>query len=856
MGINTGIKSYITYGVLYLVFLLSAVAGFCSQPVKAEDSPPFWIFFSDKGINQERLESELSQLNSTFNSKSLRRRARAGLAASVDVKDLPVNPEYINEITKLDGVELRHVSRWLNAISVDVMNTKLDVISEKSFVSHIQTVRRFYRNPDLNMKSTYDQQGVVENLELPERDWNLEYGRSLRQNLFLNVPRIHDAGITGEGVVIGVLDAGFDNLDHNCFEGIDILDSWDFVNDDGEVGDEDDRGDGNHGTKTLSIIGGFEEDTFVGIAFGATFILGKTEDTEWERPIEEDHWVAGIEWMDELGVEIVSSSLSYTDWYDYEDMDGEIGVTTVAAQRAAELGIIVCSSMGNNGRADYPRDKMGAPSDAWDVYSIGAVNTDSSFASWSSQGPTIDGRIKPDFTTIGSNVISAGSRDNEIYANGSGTSFSAPAIAGLCALLLQANPYLNPISMREVLRSVSDNNEDPDTLLGWGIPDGFAALMAIGFEESQLAIPLRGGWSTISSNLLLNALDIGMVVGDLVEAQNLILLKDGSGNFYSPPNNFNNIPFWNFLEGYQILVGEEDVLLIDGTRTLYTRPIELIEGWQIVSYLPTFQIDAVTAFGSLTDNDNLVIVKDDRGRFYFPQFNFSNMSPCREGRGYHIKLEEDDVLVYPRRRLVDAEYSIPETPVAYRLPEPAEKGMSILILTGEGVENQDEIAFKDDSGNILGSGIVIDGKCGIALWAGNENSELPNPELYSYADQQFYTISLIKNYGPTGYIPDEIAVYRTSPRQINGHNTSEEEVISLHPNPFNQIVTIRIGIKPTADSRLVVYNNQGQELVNELWGDGNSSQKTLKSSDWASGTYYFSLKSNGKSVLGTARHLK
>jgi len=821
-----------------------------------DNSSPTWIFFVDRGLDLERIDLEISQLNLTYNSKSLQRRERAGLPASVDENDLAVNPDYIDEITDISGINIRHISRWLNAISVDVTNADLEAINDKPFVSHIQSVRRFYRNPNSIINNTDNLQELVQHREFPDRDWNLEYGRSLRQNLFLNVPRIHDTGITGEGIVIGVLDAGFDNLDHNCFQGIDILATWDFVNDDGEVGDEDDRGRGAHGTKTLSIIGGYEEDNFVGIAFNASFILGKTENTDWERPIEEDHWVAGIEWMDELGVDVVSSSLSYTNWYDYEDMDGETGVTTIVAQRAVELGIIVCTSIGNSGRADYPHDKMGAPADAMGVFSIGAVNQDSTFATWSSQGPTFDRRIKPDFVTIGSSVSFAGSQNNENYGSGAGTSFSAPAIAGLCALLLQANPYLNPVTMRGVLRSASDNNEDPDTLLGWGIPDGFAALEAIGFEDTQLRIPLRAGWSTVSSNLLLINFDIADVVADLLDAENLIMMKDGRGRFYSPQNNFNNIPFWNYLEGYQLLVQDEDELVTQGTSTSYIQPIDLVEGWQIVSYLPTFQIDAVLAFQSLTENDNLLLAKDDRGRFYFPQFNFSNMLPCREGTGYHIKIEEEDVLIYPRRRLVDAVQFNLATPVTFELPEPAEKGMSILILASDGVDNQDEIAFMDEDGNIIGSGVVIDGKCGIALWSGNEAAELPYAQLYSVANQLFSTIELINVYGPLGYTPDEVAVYRTVPSQLQGSIMAKENALTLHPNPFNQRVTIRLGFKPSADSRIIIYNNIGQELLNEYWGSERLAAMTIKSSDWASGTYYFDLTNDGKSFLGTARHLK
>jgi len=828
-----------------------------SAALKDENIPPaYWIFFLDRGLDPYHLDLKIANLQRTFSVKSVERRQRSGLKDIFDESDLPVSQKYIDELTKIKGIELRHSSRWLNAVSVNITDAALQIASNKQFVSHIQSVRYFYRHaePFIELDDDHLEDDFIN--PRPNRDWNYEYGRTLRQNLFLNIPRIHDLGLTGSGIIIGVLDAGFDNLDHNCFADIDIIDSWDFVNDDDEVGDENDAGSGSHGTKTLSIIAGFERDEFVGVAFDAAFILGKTENTDWERRIEEDHWVAGLEWMDELGAEVVSSSLSYFDWYEYEDMDGETGVTTVVAKRAVDVGIIICSSMGNSGRNEYPADKMGAPSDADGVFSIGATNTDSSFASWSSQGPTFDGRIKPDFTTLGSSVNFAGSRNNENYGSGFGTSFSAPAIAGLCALLLQANPLLNPTSMREVLRGVSNNNEEPDTLLGWGIPDGFAAVELVGFEEAVLEIDLEAGWSTISHNLLVDFMNVPEIVSELVDRENLIRVKDGQGRFFSPADNFNNIPHWNYLEGYQFLMREDDELIIEGITVSYTYPIDLVAGWQIVSYLPTFSMASPLAFQSLADENNLILAKDDQGRFYLPLFDFSNMPPCRLGSGYNIKLRRDDVLIYPRQRLVDAAYPEYRLPQEYSLPEPDESGMSVLIVAGEGVNDLDEIAFRDLSGNIIGAGVVVDGNCGIALWAGNNSTVFPDAEYFSYENQEFNDLPLKRVFGPSEYTPDEVAVYQAVPNQLKKVDSVQSMGISLHPNPFNNMITIKLGFRPESAIRLSIYNSLGQKVLSEHWGTGSSLVKVIGSNHWASGNYYFQINHNGKMWLATARHLK
>ena len=146
-----------------------------------------------------------------------------------------------------------------------------------------------------------------------------------------------------------MLDAGF-RTSHEVFREARLIAQWDFVNNDGDVsqdlGDPNDYSDA-HGTATWSILGGYRPGQLVGPAYGAEFLLAKTESEKFERPVEEDYWVAGIEWAESLGAEVVSSSLGYTDWYTFADMDGRTAVTTRAANRAAGLGVVVVNAAGN-----------------------------------------------------------------------------------------------------------------------------------------------------------------------------------------------------------------------------------------------------------------------------------------------------------------------------------------------------------------------------------------------------------------------------------------------------------------------------------------------------------------------------
>jgi hypothetical protein len=173
------------------------------------------------------------------------------------------------------------------------------------------------------------------------------YGASYTQLNQINVPAVHDLGYTGAGITICLMDAGFSLLSHEVFDNMNIVDTWDFVNGDADVGNGSDMGDGSHGTETLSTIGGFKEGELIGPAFGANYLLAKTENSESETPVEEDNWVAALEWADDLGVDVTSTSLGYIDFdppydgYTWEDMDGKGGVwRKYTKQELLELSLV------------------------------------------------------------------------------------------------------------------------------------------------------------------------------------------------------------------------------------------------------------------------------------------------------------------------------------------------------------------------------------------------------------------------------------------------------------------------------------------------------------------------------------
>ena len=466
--------------IFTLFFLLITVMSFAQKSSKisnllkekievkgSEETFTVWIIFKDKGVD---LDQKMDEARASLNKKTVERRKKSMKEKSlVTFLDIPVNKTYINQITPLI-TKLRHQSKWLNAISAKVKGKQLDQIANFSFVKKIDVVRtRTYAKSD-NAKH--------ESVSITNKgtDYTLNYGASLTQVEQINVPIVHDMGYSGEGIIICVLDAGFNNLEHQAFSSMDILDSYDFVNDDDNVDDEGDMGYGGHGTNTLSTIGGFYEGKLIGPAYGASYLLAKTENTDSETQVEEDNWVAGAEWAEGLGAQITSTSLGYISFddgssYDASELDGNTAVITIAADAMAALGVLVVNSAGNSGPGPTT---IGAPADGNEVLAIGAVESSGVKSYFSSMGPTGDGRIKPDVMAMGSNVFVADASGNA-YTYTSGTSFSCPLTAGVAGLIWGMVPSATNMQVFEALKMSADNAENPNNSYGWGIIDAYAA---------------------------------------------------------------------------------------------------------------------------------------------------------------------------------------------------------------------------------------------------------------------------------------------------------------------------------------------------------------------------------------------
>ena len=489
----------------------------------AKEALKVWVYFTDKGRN-----NNLDLIESNLTDRSKQRREKVMGKNLVDKYDIPIYSKYLKGITPY-VTKIIVKSKWLNAVSVETTPSNIENISKLSFVKKIDIVKKFKRNQPADEEPS-NQSINIENI------YAYDYGNSYTQNNQINVPILHDLGINGSGVLICVLDNNFNLLDHETFSSINIISTWDFINNDTTVNDP---GEGTHGTQTLSTVGGWSPGNLIGPAFGADYILGKTEVSSFELPIEEDYWVAGAEWADSLGADVLSSSLGYLDWYTWQDMDGNTAVTTIAADIAVSRGIVVVNSAGNEGSA--PNNTLIAPSDGDSVIAVAAVTSSGGRSSFSSVGPSADGRTKPDVAAMGSSVTVASTSNTTGYTTSSGTSFSCPLTSGVAALVLAANPSLTPMQVRDALRETASQASAPDNLLGWGILDAYEAVFYFNskFAHDPLSDEedLVGPYTVISiieSRLPLLPAEIKLVYGtDTNFGNEVIMQPTGNPNEYS-----------------------------------------------------------------------------------------------------------------------------------------------------------------------------------------------------------------------------------------------------------------------------------------------------------------------------------
>ncbi len=446
-----------------------------------------WVFFTDKGLTTKaKRDNAIAAVAATYNERATQRRMMRGDRARrgepiFDEHDVPVVEAYVDAV-EATGAQVHIRSRWLNAVSVRATQEQVEAISHLPFVKKMQAVARSkgirpIGEPEELLPPTPDKSGDPR---------TIDYGSGQSQLAQMNLIALHDAGYTGNGVVIGILDTGF-KLTHEAYNNflkpLNVIAAYDFINDDANVGIEpgDPSSQHDHGTKTLSCIGAYAPGELVGGAFDASFILAKTEDTAGEYPAEEDNYVAGLEFIELNGADMATASLGYIDWYTQADLDGLTAVTTIAVNIMTSHGVHHCNAAGNEYHDSNPStSSIIAPADGFQVITCGAVNSSGSICYFSSDGPTADGRVKPEILARGCSAAVISSSSDTGYTTADGTSFATPLTAAAIACLVDAKPYWTVDQMRQhVFETASYYQQygtyDPQYVLGYGIINAFAA---------------------------------------------------------------------------------------------------------------------------------------------------------------------------------------------------------------------------------------------------------------------------------------------------------------------------------------------------------------------------------------------
>ena len=463
---------------------------------------PVWVYFQElRAAPCEACDTAITEL------AVARRWQRRTLPGVVDILDMPLPQECVNAVAAT-GATVRVKSRWLNAVSALATPSQIAALKKLPNVTRVEHVRRgrCARRVENESVTTASQANFA------AAD---AYGYAATQVDQIDVRRLHDAGYHGAGIVIGILDSGFRRV-HDAFKSaehpLQVIAEWDFVKNDNntDIQSGDDSEQHKHGTWILGTMAAYLPNQLIGTAYEARFVLAKTEDVPTETPIEEDFYVAGLEFVEAHGADIATSSLGYIDWYTQNDMNGVTAVTTIAVNIATANGLICFTAAGNEGHDSNPAtNTLIAPADALQVISCGAVDNTGAIASFSTDGPTVDGRVKPELLAMGVSTATVNSTNTSGISGVSGTSLSTPLLAGAAACILQARPDFTVNSLRAALFATASRSDasglhpDPLFVTGYGIARAFAA--------TQVPRPCPGDLNNSGS---VDSSDIGAMLGE------------------------------------------------------------------------------------------------------------------------------------------------------------------------------------------------------------------------------------------------------------------------------------------------------------------------------------------------------
>ncbi|MFA5804327.1 MAG: S8 family serine peptidase [Melioribacteraceae bacterium] len=621
---------------IYILFFLLIIAASIHSQTK------YLIYFKDKGVtpnNSLQKSSELFMLaEKELSERAIERRKQVmGEDNYITYEDIPLNENYINQIENL-GIKIENKLKWFNAVSAYLTNEQLSSIKNLASIQKIEKVRVFKSKNDESKLNESSTNNSIGQLNKTSSITGLNYGPSITQNALSDIPAVHDLGINGAGVLIGILDTGFRWKSHNSLKNLLVLNEKDFIQNDGITENQtgDASGQDSHGTAVFSIMAGFDQGNIVGPAYGAQFLLAKTEYVPTETHVEEDNYAAALEWMEGLGVQITSSSLGYNTFdspeasYTFANMDGKTTIVAKAANLAFDRGVSTFTSAGNERGNSW--NHIVSPADAFNVIAVGAVNADRTLGFYSSPGPTSDGRIKPEVCAMGTFNYHADPAGG-YSSSGYGTSYAAPIAAGVAAILKSCWPQLTNVQIRKIFLESGDNTASPNNDKGWGL---ISAKKVISYPNLSAV------------NNVYNVLNKIFINSDGVKSSTVRLnYKVGSGS-------------------YQI-VSMDTVVFNNTLKYNYTLPSSS-NGTSVEFYF-TYQTTAGSSVREPVGNNNY--------KFSYGSYNISNLTSVKDGNEI------------PSQFYLSQNYPNPFNPttvISYQLSVTSKVSLRIYDLLGREVE--------------------------------------------------------------------------------------------------------------------------------------------------------------------------
>lgn len=424
------------------------------------------VYFTDKANSPY----SLNEPSAFLTEEALERRTQQNI--TIKENDLPVIQTYLDNLGQL-GYTVLSTSRWLNAALIQADTNDIEnLLTEEPYIEKVTW-------------ASIETEGGRNELSVPFYQTNLfiqgnrqgDYGLAIDQIDMLDGQFLHNNGFQGENMLIAIMDAGFRGVDEvDAFfdlrnEGR-LIATKDFVDYDNSVYESS-----SHGTSVLSTMAGALQNEFLGTAPKAKYILIKTEDNKSEQLVEEFNYVLGLEYADQMGVDITNASLGYTRFnhlpmdHTTDQLNGDYSIATIGADIAASKGILVINSAGNKGNTDWKY--ISFPSDGDSVLAVGSVDINRIRTDFSGMGLDGSSQVKPNVMALGRNAAVIRSNGEIEYA--SGTSFSSPIMTGLIACLWQVFPEKSNMEIINAVQESSSHYLVPDNLMGYGIPNFQAA---------------------------------------------------------------------------------------------------------------------------------------------------------------------------------------------------------------------------------------------------------------------------------------------------------------------------------------------------------------------------------------------